>query len=100
MTGDGTATTSSDYHRKVKLVTESVAGTGGATYTPVSLNANVGASNTVVKTGLTAGGTVSSTVDYISQHSSTDFWWNSKDEDDKIIIKPDGIFAVVVNPAQ
>jgi len=100
MHGDGTATASADYQRRVKLVTESVAGTGGATFTPVGLNANSGTSNVTVKTGLTAAGTVDATVDVMSQHSSTDFWWDAKDEDDKIVIKPGAMFAVVVRPSQ
>jgi hypothetical protein len=100
MHGDGTATASADYQRRVKLVTESVAGTGGSTFTPVPLNANSGTSVVTVKTGLTAGGTLDKTVDTMSQHNTTDFLWEAKDEDDKIVIKPGAMFAVVVSPSQ
>lgn len=100
MHGDGTATTSADYQRRVKLVTESVAGTGGATFTPVPLNANSGASSITVKTGLTVGGTIDQTVDTMSQHNTTDFFWEARDEDDKIVVKPGELFAVVVSPSQ
>ena len=99
MHGDGTATTSSDYHRKVKFVTESAAGSGGSSATIIQFNANSTAANVTAKTGLTTGGTVDKTVDVFSQHSSTDFWWQARDDDDKIVVKPSAFFAIVVNPA-
>jgi hypothetical protein len=96
---DGTATTSSDYYRKVKLVTESVAGSGGSSYTPIPLDGNDPASVATVKTGAFAVGTISKTIDSNSVHSTTDFYWQARDEDDKIIVAPGGIFGVIVNPA-
>jgi len=99
MHGDGTATVSADYHRKVKLITESAGGTGGSTFTPVAKDANATAASTTCKTSLTAVGTIDKTLDIQSQHSATDFIWQAADEDDKIVIKPGGIFGIVVNPA-
>jgi len=99
---DGTATASSDYHRRVKLVTESVAGTGGSSYTPVPTDINATASACTVKVngGSFVVGTIDRTIDINSQHNTTDFLWQARDEDDKIIIKAGGIFGVIVNPAQ
>jgi hypothetical protein len=99
MHGDGTATASSDYYRKVKVVTQSATGTGGATFTPVATNANAGASGATVKTGLTTGGTLDTTIDTMSQHNTTDFLWEARDEEDKIVVKPGASIAIIVNPA-
>jgi hypothetical protein len=95
--GDGTATTTADFHRKVKIVTESVAGSGGSTYTPVPLDANTTASTSTVKTGAFTVGTIDKTLDTNSQHSTNSYLWQAVDEDDKIVIKPGGIFGVIVN---
>ena len=96
---DGTATVTSDYHKKVKLVRESVAGTGGGSYTPLKLDANASASASTVKTGVFTVGTISDTIDALSIHSTTDFYWQAADEDDKIVVAPSGIFGIVINPA-
>ncbi|HSW92016.1 MAG TPA: hypothetical protein VLG09_05205 [Candidatus Saccharimonadales bacterium] len=97
--GDGTQTTSADYFREVRLITESVAGTGGVTYTPIPKDANDTASTATVKTGLATIGTVDKTIDSLSIHSTSDFFWQAADEDDKIIVKPGAAFGIVVNPA-
>jgi hypothetical protein len=96
---DGTGTTSADYYRKVKTITESVAGTGGSTFTPISQDQNGRAAGSTVKTGLTAVGTIDQTINNLSIHSTTDYFWQATDEDDYIVIKPGGIFGIVVNPA-
>jgi hypothetical protein len=98
---DGTAWVTSDYYRKVKIVTESVAGTGGASYTPIPVDANnpAAASTVQINTGSFAVGTISATVDINSIHSTTDFSWQAEDEDDKIVVTPGGVFGVIVNPA-
>ena len=98
---DGTATASSDYQRKVKLVMESSAGSGGSSYTPIQVDGNDTASVSTVNinSGSFVPGTISSTLDIQSQHSSCDFVWEAADEDDKIIVAPGGIFGVTVNPA-
>lgn len=95
---DGTATTVNDFHRRVKLVTESVAG-GGTSFTPITLDGNAPASNSTVTTGPTAVGTVATTIDCLSIHSATDFFWQAADEDDKIVLTPGQIFGIVVNTA-
>jgi hypothetical protein len=97
--GDGDETTSSDYYREVRLVRESVAGSGGSSYTPIPLDANDPASVSTVKTGAFAVGTIDKTIDSNSVHSTTDFYWQARDEDDKIIVAPGGIFGVIINPA-
>jgi len=96
---DGTDTTVPDYYTKLRLVIESAAGSGGTTFTPVPNDANAPAAASTVKTGPFTIGTVSSTIDTLSVHSGTDFNWEAKDEDDKIVIAPGGIFAVTLNPA-
>lgn len=95
---DGTGLVTADYHKKVKLVRESAAGTGGGAYTPIKLDANAAASSSTVKTGVFTVGTVSDTVENLSVHNNTDFYWSAADEDDKIVIAPGGIFAVILNP--
>lgn len=99
MADDGTSTTTPDYHKKVKLVRESAGGTGGTSYTPIDLDAISAASAATVKTGLTTVGTISETIDVLSIHSATDFYWQAYDEDDMITIAAGGIFGIVVNPA-
>jgi hypothetical protein len=99
--GDGTATASSDFYRKVKIVTESAAGTGGTSYTPAALDANqpASASTVTVNNGAFAVGTIANTIDVNSQHSTNSFVWRAVDEDDKIVVAAGGIFGVVLNTA-
>jgi hypothetical protein len=97
---DGTATVSADYYRKIKIVTESVAGTGGNSYTPITRDQNEPVSACTVKTALTAVGTVDKTIYINSVHSTTDYLWQASDDDDKIVVLPNGIFGIIVNPAQ
>jgi hypothetical protein len=99
MHDDGTATVTSDYYKNVKLVTESVAGTGGSSFTPIALDGNTTASTSTVKTGAFTKGTITDNINVVSIHSVTDFYWSAADEDDKIVLTPGGIFGVVVNPA-
>lgn len=96
---DGTGTITDDAYREIKLVTESVAGTGGSSYTPIDLDDNNNPSVSTVKIGPMAPGTISTTVDVLSVHSGTDFYWSAADEDDKIVVTPGGIFGVVINPS-
>lgn len=98
-TDDGTGLTVDDAHREITFITESVAGTGGSTFTPIDLDDNNSASVTTVKTNLGTIGTISKTIDILSVHSGTDFYWQAADEDDKIVISPGGIFGIVINPA-
>lgn len=97
--GDGTGLTVSDYHREAKLVFESVAGTGGNTYTPIDLDDSATPSLSTVNTGAFTPGTISTTLDSLSIHSATDFYWSAADEDDKIVVTPGGIFGLILNPA-
>lgn len=96
MNSDGTTTVTDDYHKCVKLVRESVAGTAGTSYTPIKLDPNSSASTSTVKTGSFIPGTISDTVDIISVHSGTDFYWSAADEDDKIVVAPSGIFGIIM----
>lgn len=96
---DGTDTTVPDYYTKVRLVVESAAGTGGSSFTPVPNDASAPAAASTVNTGPFTLGTVSKTIDTLSIHSGTDFNWEAKDEDDKIVIAPGGIFGLTLNPA-
>jgi hypothetical protein len=99
--GDGTATVTSDYYRRVKIVTESVAGTGGGAYTPINTDNNdpVSVATVNINTGAFVVGTISKTVDINSIHCTTDFSWQAEDEDDKIVVLPGGVFGVIINPA-
>ncbi len=102
MHDDGTSINSpiiNDYYRKVKIVTESVAGSGGNTYTPIQWDQNDPAAVSTVKTGAFSVGTIDQTIDINSQHATTDFLWQARDEEDKIIVLPNGIFGVIINPA-
>ena len=99
MHNDGTATASSDYYHRIKLITESAGGTGGSSFTPIPINSNSTASTATVKTGLTAVGTIDKTIDTMSIHNTTDFEWKALDEDDKITIKPGSLFGIVVKPS-
>ena len=101
MHDDGTGTTTADYHTRVKLVRESAAGSGGASYTPIPIDANAPAATSTVNinSGSFLPGTISNTIDTISLHSGTDFFWQAESEDDKIVVAASGIFAVVLNPA-
>ena len=99
MHGDGTATTSADYHLKTKIIAESVAGTGGSSYTPIPKDQNGPASVSTVKTALTAVGTIDKTFEIYSKHSTTDLYWQASDEDDQMVVKPGNMFGIVVNPA-
>lgn len=98
---DGTATTSSDYCRKIKIVTESSAGSGGSSYTPITTDQNepVSVATVNINSGSFTVGAIDATIDKLSLHSATDFIWQAGDDDDKITVKPGGIFAVVINPA-
>ena len=100
--GDGTQTNGTgvpDYHRKIKIITESAGGTGGTSYTPVKLDQNAPAAQSTVKTKLSALGTTDATFDINSQHTSNSFVWQAVDEDDKIVIKAGNFFGVVINTA-
>lgn len=101
-TSDGTDTTSFDHNKKVKLIAESAAGSGGTSYTPITLNANDPASVSTVNIAPSSGsftiGTVSTTIDIFSVHSDTGFFWHAADEGDKVTIAPGGIFGITVNP--
>jgi hypothetical protein len=99
MHDDGTATVTSDYHRDVKLIRETAAGTGGTSFTPIKLDGSATTSLCTVKTGPMKTGTIGDTVDNLSVHCVTDFYWSAVDDDDKIVVSPGDIFAVVVNPA-
>ena len=96
---DGTNAATADAYRAVDLITESVGTAGGSTYTPIPIDANAPASTASVKIGPAAKGTVATTIDTLSIHSGTDFFWQAADEDDKIVITPGSIFAIVVNAA-
>jgi hypothetical protein len=53
-----------------------------------------------IKTGTFTGGTINKTIDINSVHSTTDFLWQAADDDDKIVVAANGIFGIIVNPAQ
>src|SRR5215831_7179636 len=96
---DGTGLTTDDNYHSIDLITESVAGTGGSTYTPIAIDANAPASLSTVKIGPMTKGTVASTIDALSIHAGTDYYWAAADEDDKIVITPGSIFGIVINQA-
>ena len=96
---DGTNAATADTYRAINLITESVGTAGGSTYTPIPIDANAPASTASVKIGPAAKGTVATTIDSLSIHSGTDFFWQAADEDDKITILPGGIFSIVINVA-
>jgi hypothetical protein len=93
---NGTDLSAQDYYRRVKLVRESAAGTGGSSFTPIALDGNNTPSTSTVKTGSFTVGTIRDTIDIISPHSATDFYWSAAEEDDKIVVAPGGIFGIVM----
>ena len=95
--GDGTGLAVLDYYKTIKVVTESAAGTLGTAYTPIDIDDNNTPAVATVKTGPMGLGTIDKTIDQLSLHTNTDFYWAASDEDDKIVIKPGGIFALQVN---
>jgi hypothetical protein len=97
--GDGTDTTTPDYYKEMRLVRESAAATDGTPYTPIQLDGNNTGSSSTVNTGAFTPGTVSDTIDSLSIHNTTDFYWSAADDEDKIVVQPGGIFGVIVNPA-
>lgn len=97
--GDGTQTVVADGTKSVALITESAAGTGGSSFTPIALDPNAPASVSTVNIGPMSKGTVATTIDDMSIHSGTDFYWAAADEDDKIVVTPGSIFGIVVNAA-
>lgn len=99
MHSDGTQATLPDAHKSVMLITESAAGLGGSSFTPIALDSSTPASAATVKTGIMTKGTVASTIDELSVHSATDLLWQASDEDDKIVLSPGSIFGLVVNAA-
>lgn len=96
----GTATATSDAHFRVKLVTKSVAGTGGVsgTVTQRDPSAPSSLSTVLVKSGTTdfTVGTVIDTLELASIHVTNEYVWNAFDESEKIIILPAGIFGIFV----
>lgn len=98
-TDDGTGLLVDDFYREIRLVRESAAGSGGSTYTPINIDGNNNPSVSTVKTGAFTPGTTSATIDAISIHAGTDFYWSAADEDDKIVVTPGGIFGLILNPA-
>lgn len=99
MHGGGSETLTSDYHRNIKLVFESVAGTGGNVFNPVKMDPNSNPSTSSVIVGAFKPGTISDTLDSLSVHSATDYNWAAADEDDKITLAPGGIFGIILNVA-
>ena len=99
MHSDGTDTTTSDYYTKVKLITETVAGTGGSSFTPVPLDQGGNAAGSTVETGAFTVGTIDKTIDVNADHSNTDFYWEADSDEDKITIKDGTLFGIVLNPA-
>lgn len=99
---DGTLapTNMNDYHRKIKLVTQSASGTGMNAFTEIESDDNNTTAVATVTTGPGTAGTISATIDTLSVHSATDFLWQAADEDDKIVVKPGESFGIIVNPAQ
>lgn len=98
MYGNGIETATSDSYRRAKLVLESAAGTGGASYTPIKTDPNSVASSSTVKigTGSFTPGTISTTIDTLSIHTATDFYWAAADEDDKIVLDPSNTFGIII----
>lgn len=85
-----------DYHARVKLVAESVAGTGGTSFTPVGLDGATTAAQSTVNTGPFTVGSISTTFDIISKNSIVDFYWQAADEQDKMVLSAGGIFGLVL----
>ena len=96
---DGTQTVTADAFKSVSFIIESVAGTNGTSFTPISLDGNAPAATSTVKIGPMTKGTVATTINTLSIHSGTDYFWQAADEDDKIVLTPSSIFGVVINPA-
>lgn len=95
--GDGTQTVVADGTKLVSMVAASTSGTGGTTITPTSPDPNAPAAASTVKSGPMYKGTVTAVIDANSIHSGTDFIWHAADEDDKIVITPATMFALVEN---
>lgn len=96
---DGQHANVEDSYKALDLVIQSVGTTGGSLYTPIEVNDSATVSKCIVTVGPAPKGTIFQTIDTISIHAGTDFVWQAADEDDKIVIQPGQIFAVVVNAA-
>jgi hypothetical protein len=100
---DGTDTAGIDNHFRIKLARWDTTTAGSATtFTPIARNQNAPASiltSAKIKNGTTAlalgTGTVT-IVDLISVNGRALYEWLARDEDDYIVVKPAGCFAVVL----
>jgi hypothetical protein len=103
---DGTATAGVDNHFRVKLARwDTTTGGSATTFTPIARNANAPASiltSAKIKNGTTAlalGTTNVTIVDLISVNGRALYEWLARDDDDMIVVKAAGLFAVVIQSA-
>lgn len=99
---DGTDTAGVDNHFRVKLYRwDTTTGGTSASFTPVPRNQNsaAAASTVKIKSGTTAlalgTGTVT-IVDTLTPNGRAMYEFLARDEDDKVIVKTAGLFAVVI----
>jgi hypothetical protein len=100
MHGEGDETVTADYHREIIIGKQGAAGTGSSAYTALKLDQNAPAATSTIRIGAFTGAGDHELTNVISAHSSVDFFWQAADEDDKIVIRPGGIFKLIINPAQ
>lgn len=102
---DGTATAGVDNNFRIKLMRwdTTTAGTSTA-FTPIKRDANSPAavSTVKIKSGTTALalGTINiETIDIIGPNGRALYEWLARDDQDKIVVKPASLFAVVLSSA-
>jgi hypothetical protein len=99
---DGTATAGVDNHFKVKLYRwDTTTGGSSSAFTPVRRNANAPAAVVTVKTkttttALALGTTNVTIIDAIAPNGRALYEWLARDDDDMIVVKAAGLFAVVI----
>jgi|SRR6266487_962075 len=102
---DGTSTAGVDNHFRVKLLRYDTTTAGSSTaFTPIKRNQNSPAAVATckIKTGATAlalgTGTVT-IIDLIAPNGRALYEWLARDDDDMIVTKAAGLFAVVIQSA-
>lgn len=96
--GDGTETTTPDYHKRIKFGLTSNT-TSGSNQTPKVVNRSRNWYWTSSRIGPGTGYTIDTTIDTFSIHSATDFVWQAADDEDKIVVPSGTSFIVEINPA-
>jgi hypothetical protein len=102
---DGSATAGVDNHFRVKLMRwDTTTGGTATTFTPILRNGNSPAAVATCKiktttTALALGTTTVQTLDIISPNGRALYEWLARDDDDMVVVKPAGLFGIVLASA-